>query len=123
MLFYWPGNSPWLLDLDTHQTGWCLCLVLARGEERCLWPVAWQRDVPDPEDEPFLPSSFAADALDNKKLAVVLGGLVQDGWQVCGRLDVDFSGRTTRSNFWEEVQIYLWQKNEASDLTGARDGS
>ncbi|MCI0396698.1 MAG: hypothetical protein L0332_34820 [Chloroflexi bacterium] len=118
-IFHWRGARPWLLDLDSYQSGWAICLVLVREGDCCLLPVAWQQDTPALDDDdrwPSLPAlcpwahpTFHADALDHEALNLTLAGLRQEGWHVSGRLDVHFHGHDTTPDFWPEIHAYLWQ--------------
>ena len=109
-IYHLRGARPLLFDLDNHQSGWTILLILHREGDCCLLPLAWQQDVPGPDDDHLPPASFHANALDSEALELTLTDLKQDGWHVNGRLDVHFTGRHTEANFWQKIQPYLWQK-------------
>lgn len=112
-VYYWRGARPFPLDLEAHQTGWVIILLLHREGECGLLPVAWAQDCPPPDADPALPAaSFHGDALDREALQLTLADLKNDGWVVSGRLDCHVTGRYTDPDFWPKINAHLWQQTK-----------
>lgn len=113
-VYHWRGARPWPLDLTADDRGWLLCLCLEREGALALLPVAWEENPPSPQASdplPFAshPSSFYGDALDGEAYDLTLRDLQGDGWQVNGRLVLEFVGAETDANFWQTIHQSLWQ--------------
>jgi hypothetical protein len=113
-VYYWRGARPWLLDLTADDTGWLVCLCLQREGDVALLPLAWEQNAPAADDaapSSFAPrpSSFHGDALDAEAYQLTLHDLESDGWQVTGRLTLDFTGAEK-----DELGIMNYEENSPS---------
>ena len=121
-VYHWRGARPWLLDLDSDQTGWLICLSLSREGDCSLLPIAWQEGAAEMDAElpavplhtprPFPPPpipTLRTEALDSEAVSLMLADLRQDGWRVNGRITLQFTGRDTEPNFQQIIETYLWQ--------------
>ncbi|MFQ5420016.1 MAG: hypothetical protein ACE5EY_06600 [Anaerolineae bacterium] len=126
-LYHWRGARPWLLDLESDQTGWLICLSLSREGDCSLLPIAWQEGIADLDTEipaapvhtpPSFPappiSTLRTEALDSEAVSLMLADLRQDGWRVNGRLTLQFTGRDAEPDFQQNIETYLWQKPGAA---------
>jgi hypothetical protein len=100
-----------LLDLTPDDTGWLLCLCLHRQGDIALLPVAWDQNAPSPPLSQ--PTAFYGDALDAEAVQLTLRDLQSDGWQVNGRLALQFTGVETDPNFWQVITTHLWQNRKS----------
>lgn len=118
-IYHWRGGRPQIVDLETDQTGWLVCLCLQRGGDLSLLPLAWQAQAPDehhqltPEEQPY--PTIYTEALDDTAVSLTLQQLQQDGWQIQGQLTLAFTGRDATVNFEQTYRQYLWQQPTATD--------
>ena len=116
-VYYWRGARPSLIDLDAHQTGWLVCLSLTREGDSCLLPLAWQADsVPDSQqpDQTIPVITTATTALDSTAVTLTLHDLQQVGWEINGRLTIQFTGQDADPHFTETNNSYLWHTPQPS---------
>ncbi len=116
-IYHWRGARPWLIDLESHQTGWLTALSLQREGDICLLPLAWEAETP--EDSSFYARQrpypgIQTDALDSTAVTLTLAQLQQDGWQINGRLTIQFTGTDTDPNFQQTYLNDLWQAPDAN---------
>lgn len=113
-IYQWRGARPPLLDLDSDQTGWLVCLCLQREGDISLLPLSWQMNaldehhMPDPKIQQIYPT-IHTHALDSTTFSSILHQLQQEGWQSNGQLTMAFTGHDTVSDFQQEIQKHLWQ--------------
>lgn len=110
-IYHWRGARPWLVDLEPDQTGWLICLCLQREGDVSLLPLAWQVDALDEHDEGGSTQPYPTvhtDALESAPVSLTLADLQKDGWQINGRLTIQFTGRETERNFEENMHRFLW---------------
>lgn len=105
-LFHWRGARPFPLTLTADDTGSATLLLLSREDDLCLMPVNWEQNLPAPFAPP--PPSFHADALNQSAMHLTLHDLQSDGWQINGRLQLQFTGRETETNFLQNIMSTLW---------------
>ncbi len=105
-LFYWRGARPYPLTLTADDIGTAEMLILSREGDLCLLPTRWEQNLPTDR----LPSitSFYADALDQEAFHLTLHDLQSDGWQVDGRIHLQFTGRETDAHFEDNINSFLW---------------
>lgn len=106
-LYFWRGARPFLFNLSPAETGSATLLLLVREGELCLLPLTWACNLHPSGRGQGQP--FHADALDGEALQLTLSDLQQDGWQVNGRLDLDFTGQYAAADFWTTIRAALWQ--------------
>lgn len=111
-LYQWRGARPRVLDLPPEQSGWLACLLLAREGDCCLLPLAWYEEQPDPwRDVPWHePQPLAAGALEQDMARLLEAMLLGDGWQLRGRLILDFTGCRAVANFREQIDMMLGKR-------------
>lgn len=105
-LFYWRGARPYPLTLTADDTGTAEMLILSREGDLCLLPTRWEQNLPT--DRLPTTTAFYADALDQEAFRLTLHDLQSDGWQVDGRVHLQFTGRETQPDFWHHTQASLW---------------
>src|SRR5690606_41117261 len=105
---------PRVLDLPPEQSGWLVCLLLAREGDCCLLPLAWYEEQPDPwQDVPWHePQPLAVDVLEKDMAHMLETILVGDGWQLRGRLILDFTGCEAVANFREQIDAMLGMRQQ-----------
>jgi hypothetical protein len=109
-VYHWHGAPPFPLALSAAETGSATLLILLREGETCLLPLTWDRNLPPSWSRPtHATHSFYADALDREAFQLTLNNLQQDGWQVSGRLHVQFVGEYAADNFWPTIEKMFWQ--------------
>ncbi|MCZ7672354.1 MAG: hypothetical protein M5U34_37145 [Chloroflexi bacterium] len=116
-IYQWRGARPPLLDLETDQTGWLICLCLQREGDISLLPLSWQTNAMDEHHTPdpsHLYPTIHTQALDNHTLTTILNQLQREGWHTYGQLTLAFSGQETIPNFHQELQKHLWQTPQSS---------
>lgn len=106
-VYHWRGTPPFPLELSAAETGSATLLILLREGQTCLLPLTWDRNLPTTWPRPLTP--FHADALDHEAFQLILTHLQQDGWQVSGRLHLQFIGEYATPDFWPDIQSILWQ--------------
>jgi hypothetical protein len=120
-VYHWFGPRPELLDLAPDRRGWLICLSLQRDGDLCLLPLAWDQlqhsqDDPRPRLTPLPPATPHTQAFHRQQVEQIVQQLVQDGWQVNGRLTLHFSGAESEPHFDQITHQYLWQLPEKDEL-------
>ena len=112
-IYHWRGGRPQVVDLESDQTGWLVCLCLHREGDLSLLPLAWQAQAPDehhqltPDEQPY--PTITTQALDDTAVSLTLRQLQQDGWQIQGQLTLTFTGLDTIAHFEQTERQNLWQ--------------
>ena len=108
-IYHWRGARPRLLDLQTDQQGCLISLLLTRQGDCCLLPIAWVYDQPrDNDPDPLRPTiPQEHQALDQPTLDLILNQLTHEGWEISGRLDMNFTGIHTTPHFWQNLHPFL----------------
>ena len=113
-LYHWRGVPPPVLDLHPEQVGWLVCLLFAREGDCCLLPLAWYSEQPDPwRDVPWHePQPLAAGTVERGLVHTLQTMLLGDGWQLRGRMVLDFTGYEAVTNFGEQIDVVLGPHGE-----------
>lgn len=118
-IYHWRGGRPQVVDLETDQIGWLVCLCLHRQGDISLLPLAWHTEAPDehcqltPEEQPY--PTVQTQALDDTAVSHTLHQLNQDGWHIQGQLTLKFTGCDAIANFDQTYRQYLWQTPNKKD--------
>lgn len=108
-VYHWFGARPQILDLERHEKGWLLALVLQREGECCLTPLAWLYEQPHPDDERISETwPLSTESIHKTTLEYQLRQWQLEGWELCGRIEITFTGTETDSQFWPTIHSHLW---------------
>ena len=108
-LYLWHGARPRILDQPPEQAGRLVCLLFAREGECCLLPIAWHEELPDPlQSVPWhQPQPLASGTLPPETMRYLEAILLGDGWQLTGRLLLQFTGREAVADFQQYINHLL----------------
>jgi hypothetical protein len=119
--FQWHGARPRLLDLERYEQGWAVALILQREGDCRLIPLAWLYEQPLPDDDRFPPGwPLETDAIHEPTLNQTLQEWQREGWELRGRIELQFIGLDTDPNFWPTIHTHLWQ-NQTDERQGIKD--
>jgi hypothetical protein len=108
--YHWFGARPRLLDLERYQNGWALALILQREGDCCFIPLAWLYELPRSDDN-RLPNDWPleTEAVHESALTTILRQWQLEGWEIRGRIEIQFTGTETDPDFWATIHSHLWQ--------------